>query len=183
MFGGDSEALKRLSFFQRALVGMGRLVAATKDPAAVRKFSKLWMPIGNRVVIIGGSLVGIELADFFSERGRGVTVLEGGAMAPQMAIPRRWRVLHHLRERGVSLLANVEVKEILADGVVFAGKKGEEKTVEADSVILAVGTVPDHELRDKVKAYCPEVHSLGDCREIGYIQGAMADGARIGRDI
>ena len=123
MIGGYSDALKRLSFFQRILVGMGRLVGATRDPAAVRKFSKLWMPMGKRVTIIGGSLVGLELADFFSERNRSVTVLEGGAMAPQMAIPRRWRVLHHLRERGVSLLGNVEVMEILADGVAFTTRK------------------------------------------------------------
>jgi NADPH-dependent 2,4-dienoyl-CoA reductase/sulfur reductase-like enzyme len=183
MIGGDSDALKRLSFFQRTLVSMGRLVGATRDPAVVRKFSKLWMPMGKRVTIIGGSLVGLELADFFSERGRIVTVLESGAMAPQMAIPRRWRVLHQLRERGVSLLGNVDVKEILANGVAFTTRKGEEQTVESDAVILAVGTVPDHDLLDKVKAHCPEVHLLGDCREVGYIQGAMADGARIGRDI
>ncbi len=140
--------------------------------------------MGHRVVILGGSLVGLELADFFSERGRNVTVLEqGSAFAPQMAIPRRWRVLHHLRERGVSLLGDVEVEEIPEHGVAYVTKEGDKKTIEADAVVLAIGTVPDQGLFEKAKALCPEVHLLGDCSEIGYIQGAMADGARIGREI
>jgi hypothetical protein len=67
--------------------------------------------------------------------------------------------------------------------VAIVDKEGGRKTVDADAVILAIGTVPDHDLFDKVKPLCPEVHLLGDCSEIGYIQGAMADGARIGRDI
>jgi len=184
MIGGDSAASKRLSFLQRVLVGGGRLIGATTDPAAVRKYSKLWMPIGNRVAIIGGSLVGLELADFFSERGRSVTVIEeSGAIAPQMSIPRRWRVLHFLRERGVSLLKDVKVEEILENGVAIVEQEGNGKTIDVDAVILAVGTVPDQELFEKVKSVCPEVHLLGDCSEINYIQGAMADGARIGRQI
>jgi len=184
MMGGDSDASKRLSFIQRTLVGGGRLIGATKNPAAVRKFSKLWMPIGKRVIIIGGSLVGLELADFFSERGRSVTILEeSDAIAAQMAIPRRWRVLYFLRERGVSLIKDVKVKEIMEHGVTYVTKEEDEKTVEADSVILAIGTVPDQDLFEKVKSFCPEVHLIGDCSEIGYIQGAMADGARIARDV
>ncbi len=184
MIGGDGDASKRLSFLQRLLIGGGRLIGATKDPAAVRKFSKLWMPVGHRVVILGGSLVGLELADFFSERGRSVTVLEeSDAIAPQMSIPRRWRVLHQLRERGVSFSAGVEVKEILEHAVAFVTKEGDRKTAEADSVILAIGTVPDRDLFEKAKALCPEAYLLGDCNEIGYIQGAMADGARMGRAI
>jgi 2,4-dienoyl-CoA reductase (NADPH2) len=184
MIGGDGDASQRLSFLQRLLIGGGRLIGATKDPAAVRKFSKLWMPVGHRVVILGGSLVGLELADFFSERGRAVTVVEeSDAIAPQMSIPRRWRVLHHLRERGVSFSAGVEIKEILEQGVAFVTKEGDRKTAEADSVILAIGTVPDQDLFEKAKDLCPEIHLIGDCNEIGYIQGAMADGARIGRSV
>ena len=125
-------------------------------------------------------MVGLELADFLSERGRFVTVLEeGGCFATQMAIPRRWRVLYVLRERGVSLLTDVKVKEIMGDAVEFITNGDELKTVEADTVILATGTVPDQDLFDKVKALCPEVHLLGDCNKIGYIKGSLADAVNV----
>ncbi len=184
LMGGDSQVLKKLSFVQRFLVNGGRLMGVSRNPAIVRKLSKLWMPMGNRVVIIGGGLVGVELAEFLVERGRRVTVLEeSGSIAAQMAIPRRWRVLHHLRERGVSLLSGVAVQEILEDRVAYVTKKGDMETVEADSVILASGTVPDQDLFETVSALCPDVRLLGDCNEVAYIEGAMADGARAGNTI
>ena len=38
--------------------------------------SKIWMPLSKNITIIGGDLVGLELAEFLIERGRKVTVLE-----------------------------------------------------------------------------------------------------------
>ncbi|MBW1828937.1 MAG: FAD-dependent oxidoreductase, partial [Deltaproteobacteria bacterium] len=184
LMGGDSQVLKKLSLMQRVLVNGGRLMGVSRNPAIVRKMSKLWMPMGNRVVIMGGGLVGVELAEFLVERGRRVTVLEeSDSIAAQMAIPRRWRVLYHLRERGVSLLSGVTVQEILEDRVAYETKKGDMETVEADSVILASGTVPDQDLFETVSALCPDVRLLGDCNVVAYIEGAMADGARAGNAI
>ena len=142
------------------------------------------MPLGRRVVIIGGGIVGLELAEFLVDRGRTVTVLEEKPFfAPQMAIPRRWRVLHHLRESGVSLIGGIHVKEITEQFVAFVTPDGTRKTVEADAVILAAGTVPNKDLSEDKKGLGIEFHLIGDCNEIGYIQGAMADGARIGNSI
>ena len=44
----------------------------------LRLLSHLWMPIAREVVIIGGGLVGLELAEYLVERRRKVTVLEPG---------------------------------------------------------------------------------------------------------
>ena len=46
---------------------------------ALRFLSKIWMPISKKIVIIGGDLVGLELAEFLVERGRSVVVLEPGS--------------------------------------------------------------------------------------------------------
>ncbi len=184
LMGGDGDSRKKLSFIQRILVGGGRLMGITKDPASVHKLSKLWMPLGKRVVILGGSIVGVELAEFFVDRGRSVTVLEEkDYFASEMAIPRRWRVLHLLRERGVSLIGSVKVKEILEKEVAFVTGEGDERTIKADSVILAVGTVPNQDLFERVKPLVSEVYLLGDSKELGYIEGALADGVRIGKAI
>ncbi|MCP4716410.1 MAG: FAD-dependent oxidoreductase, partial [Deltaproteobacteria bacterium] len=73
--GGGSQ-LKKLSLLQRAVVRGGRILGATQNTQTVRTLSKIWMPLGNTVVIIGGGLVGIEMAEFLTDRGRNVTVVE-----------------------------------------------------------------------------------------------------------
>ncbi len=135
--GGGEAARKKLTLAQRAIVGVGGLVGASDNLALIREVTKRWMPLGRRVAILGGGLVGVELAEFLHERDREVTVIEeSGDLAPEMAMPRRWRILYELREHGVELLCNTRVTAIGAKGIDVVDADGETSTVPADSVIL-----------------------------------------------
>jgi 2,4-dienoyl-CoA reductase (NADPH2) len=175
----------KLSLWQRTLLWASHTFLGLADhPSRVRELSKHWMPIGKRVAVIGGGLVGLELAEFLVKRGRHVTILEEGEwLAPQMAIPRRWRTLHELRERGAVLLSGVHLEAIVEKGVAMTTKDGDAQTIEADHVILAAGVVPNRDLYEAIRARDLEVHLLGDCSELSYIEGSILDGARIGRAI
>jgi 2,4-dienoyl-CoA reductase (NADPH2) len=137
------------------------------------------MPLGRRVVVIGGGLVGAELAEFLSDRGRDVCVLEeGDCLAAEMAPPRRWRVLHRLREAGVQLKTGARVTAIDDAGVHYRDGDGPSSVARADSVILAADTRDDREGAQRFADLAPEVFVIGDCDGLGYIQGAILDGAR-----
>jgi pyruvate/2-oxoglutarate dehydrogenase complex dihydrolipoamide dehydrogenase (E3) component len=141
------------------------------------------MPIGTRVAILGGGLVGIELAEFLTERDRTVTVLEAEqALAPEMALPRRWRALYELREHGVALLTGVQVEAITDDGVVYT-QFGERKTLPVDAVIVASGTRENHALADSLAGCGADVQLIGDCKEVGYLTGAILSAAQVARAI
>ena len=73
-----SSATRKLSIADRFVVRAGRMSGVTASPGRLRRASKHYMPIGSEVVVIGGGLVGIELAEFLLERGRKVLVLEAG---------------------------------------------------------------------------------------------------------
>ena len=45
-----------------------------RNVTVLRFLSKVWMPISKKIIIIGGDLVGLELAEFLIERGRKVKV-------------------------------------------------------------------------------------------------------------
>jgi 2,4-dienoyl-CoA reductase (NADPH2) len=190
--GGDLRALvsevaiagRKLTARQRALVGVGHLLGVSRRTALARALTRRWMPIGKRVVVIGGGLVGVELAEFLCERGREVCVLEEGeTLATEMALPRRWRALHGLRQHGVALLTGVRVEEITGDGVVHTAEDGARGTAPADTVILASGAVENRGLAEALQERGVEVHLLGDCSGVGYIEGAITDAARIARAI
>src|SRR5690606_38242916 len=94
MTGDRAEEIARatLSLAQRAMMKAGSLPGATSGTAATEQVSELWMRLGKRVVIIGGGLVGLELAGFLVERGRQVSVVEPSAdLGRELSIVRRWR--------------------------------------------------------------------------------------------
>jgi 2,4-dienoyl-CoA reductase (NADPH2) len=192
--GGDLRALltgsdqrrarEKLSLPQRALVGLGELLGIADHISLARALTRRWMPVGRRVAIVGGSLVGVELAEFLCERGREVWVLEeGSTLAVEMALPRRWRALHGLRARGVALLTGVSVEEINDEGVVYAAEDGATSIAPVDTVILAAGAGENRSLARALEGLGAEVHLLGDCRDVGYIEGALMDAVCIARAI
>jgi 2,4-dienoyl-CoA reductase (NADPH2) len=183
--GGDvAGAAAKLSFAQRALLKAGQnLLSIGEHPARVRELSKRWMPLGRRVAIVGGGLVGLELAEFLVERGREVTVIESSPFfAAQMAIPRRWRTLHILREHGAQLLADTRVEQFSEAGVEVTTPDG-PRLVEADQILIASGVTPDTDLAESLRDLDCEVHSVGDAQSVGYLEGAMLGGARLGRTL
>ena len=113
LFGSDIHSAKKLSLLQQLILKIGRTSQLLRNISALRFLSKIWMPLSKNIVVIGGDLVGLELAEFLVERGRTVKVLEPSAyLGPNLSIVRRSRFVHMLKERGVDLLTNVMIKEI-----------------------------------------------------------------------
>jgi 2,4-dienoyl-CoA reductase (NADPH2) len=85
--------------------------------------------------------------------------------------------------KGVTLLTGVRYNEVTTDGLVVTTKEEERKIIEADTIVLAVGSIPDRKLYEEIKAKVPEIYSAGDCDEPRTIREAIADGYRIGLEI
>jgi NADPH-dependent 2,4-dienoyl-CoA reductase/sulfur reductase-like enzyme len=140
--------------------------------------------VGDRVVIIGGEVVGCETAEFLAEKGKKVTVTR---RSPEMAlgVGRSLRAffLSRLVEKGVTLLPEINYNEITSDGLVVTTKEGEKKTIKADTVVLAAGAVPDKELYQALRGKVSEVHCIGDCVAPRKILDAITEGFRVGFEI
>ena len=179
----DEIAKRKLSFTQRTLMKAGSLAGVTDSSEALQKLSRVWMPLGKRVTIIGGGLVGLELAEFLIARGRQVCVLESGThLGRELAIVRRWRVLHEIRVHGGELITGASVTAIEGNRVRYQRADGTLGDSLADSVVLAIGAQPDTTLLDELTAAGLPASSIGDCHSIGYIEGAISAGHKAGRE-
>ena len=177
----DEIAQAKLSLTERALFKAGGILKVTDSTQAITQLSKLWMPLGKRVVIVGGGLVGLELAEFLIARDRQVTVLEPSDKAGrELAIVRRWRVLDVVKAHA-QLHLRAQVQRIGAKEVHWTDSEGQAHSSAADSVILATGAQADDSLALALQAAGKPVHRVGDCADIGYIEGAMHQGHAIGR--
>ncbi|MFM7687160.1 MAG: FAD-dependent oxidoreductase [Actinomycetota bacterium] len=133
---------------------------------------------GPRVVVLGSTLVGLEVARVVASAGSAVTVLEPGAHAGQhMAMPRRWSVLRELSRLGAVVVRNASTVAVHADGVTYE-VAGAEHVVAADHVVLTALTAGDCDsaadgLARELSAHGVDVHRIGDAAAFGYIEGAV----------
>jgi 2,4-dienoyl-CoA reductase (NADPH2) len=172
------EGAKLLSWWQKVAVRIGSpLLPYLVTIPNIRRISKIWLPIGKRVVIIGGDIAGVELAEFLADRGRQVTVLEETDFAAEMSIARRWNFMQHLREMDVTLIKGVRYGEITDAGVKYSTKKG-DVVVPADTVVITGGIAANTALYEEIKKKVPQTFIVGDCRELRLIHGSVEDGYR-----
>ncbi|MGE8206747.1 dihydrolipoyl dehydrogenase [Heyndrickxia sp. NPDC080065] len=104
--------------------------------------------IPKKLVIIGGGVIGVELGTAYANFGTEVTILEGsselfaGSFEKQMST----LVSRNLKKKGAEIVTNAMAKgvEENENGVIVKYEaKGEEKTIEADYVLVTVGRRPN----------------------------------------
>jgi len=154
-------------------------------PNTLRWLTKFYLPVGKRVVIIGGSLQGCELGEFLTKRGRQVTIVEKADMLGEgMVDVIQAYLFDWFRRKGVAMIGGVkEYVEITDKGLTIVDKDGETQTLEADTIIPALPLMPDMELYESLKGKVPEVYAAGDCQEPLLIADAIGTGHKVARDM
>ena len=154
-------------------------------PNTLRWLTKFWMPIGKRVVIIGGAIQGCELAEFFVKRGRKVTIVDTAEkLCELMPIRNKIKLLKWLPKKGATLISGVkEYVEITKNGLIIITGEGRRQTIEADTIVTALPLKPNSELYKVLKGRVPEIYNIGDCREPRLIIHAIAEGYSIAKSI
>jgi 2,4-dienoyl-CoA reductase (NADPH2) len=153
-------------------------------PGTLRGLTKLWMPVGKKVVIIGGGIQGCELAEFLVKRNRKVTIVDSAEeLGTDMIQHLRQQLFWWFREKRVELLPGVKPVAITVKGLTILTKQGYNRTIPADSIIPAVPMKPNTKLAEDFRGKVPEIYTVGDCGNPGIIADAVADGWRVGNAI
>ncbi|MFD4179506.1 FAD-dependent oxidoreductase [Rhodococcus sp. NPDC058514] len=170
----------------RALGKLAGLTGITKSATRIRELSSRFLrflPMARNVVVIGGSLVGLELAEFLAERGSRVTLIEEGQqLGVPMAMPRRWTAVKHARQVGVNIHRKATVTRITRKTVEFTAG-GETLTVPASLVVVATGVSAAAPLADSLAAAGVDVRVVGDAGSVDYIEGAMHSAWKVAAEL
>ncbi|TXS96075.1 FAD-dependent oxidoreductase [Parahaliea maris] len=171
---------RKTSGFTRLMTRAGAVTGANKHPWLLRQVSRAWLPLGKNIVVIGAELVGLELAEYLAHRGRNVTVIDSaGRPGAGLYLVRRMRLLHELREEGVVLINRARDIEVGDHRVRYVNYRGQQRSLDADEVIVAQGATGDLSLAEQLQTQGVTVHSIGDCNGVGYIEGAMESAAEL----
>ena len=119
-------------------------------------------PVGPDVVVLGGDLPGLGVAEEAGRRGARVTVLEASdVFGLHLGLPGRWRRVHDLRAAGITLAGGAEVLEVTPEVVRWRDLDGDHETV-AGAVLVTSEAAPDTTLADEVAGRGLDVVAVGD---------------------
>jgi 2,4-dienoyl-CoA reductase-like NADH-dependent reductase (Old Yellow Enzyme family)/thioredoxin reductase len=141
-------------------------------------------PPYRNVVVIGGGATGLELALHLAEYGCKATIVE---MLPKighgMEAMTKKMILKQLKEKNVRILTDTKLSKIEETGVVVVNKDDRKHFLDAEKVVIAIGTRPDVRLYDRIKSLGYEIHQVGDCLEPRNAKEAIYESAVLGRKI
>jgi 2,4-dienoyl-CoA reductase-like NADH-dependent reductase (Old Yellow Enzyme family)/thioredoxin reductase len=141
------------------------------------------------IVIIGGGLIGCEVASYLLDKGvTSITIIEilDDIAADEENISKKV-LIKKLMEKGVRVLLETHVEKIEKERVLIKNKIGECGYIDADLVIIATGYKPDKKLYNKIlktyRYFSSNLFCIGDCSKTGKIYDAIHSGFNQGLKI
>ena len=141
---------------------------------------------GDRVVVVGGGLVGCEMALNLAQKGKKVTILE--ALPKIMAVngpicsANKEMLEELLPFHGVNIICNAKVTGF-KDGAVSYETAGKAEKLDTDSVILSVGYRSADELYHELEFDVADLYLLGDAGKVSNIMYAIWDAFEVANHI
>ncbi|MDR0879677.1 MAG: FAD-dependent oxidoreductase [Clostridioides sp.] len=143
--------------------------------------------VGDEVVIIGAGLVGAELGLSLAQSGKKVSIVEltdqilGGEES--MCFANYDMLKDLLKFNKVEIFTETRADSINEEGLVVLKKDGSKETVNADTIISAIGYKSEHSLFDEIKMSKKELYLVGDSKNVHNIMYAIWDAFEIARNI
>ncbi|HRG32541.1 MAG: NAD(P)/FAD-dependent oxidoreductase [Saprospiraceae bacterium] len=138
----------------------------------------------RRAVIVGGGLIGIELAEMFQSRNIPVSFLVREPQFWSMILPEEESMMisRHILEHGIDLRLNSQLKEINGDeaGNVHSVTLDSGEEIKCDYVGLTAGVSPNIKFIESseletdrgilvdeyLRTNIPDVYAIGDCAQL-----------------
>lgn len=148
-------------------------------------------PSKGKVIIVGGGLLGIELAASLREVNIEVTIVQRiSRLMDRQLDPLGSQLLHEeLTDKGIDIYYNDEIDRFLGNKTLEGVRLKSGLTIKAQAVVIAIGTVPNVELARSSGIECkrgvvvneylltndPLVYAIGEIAEFkGFLYGITA---------
>ena len=142
------------------------------SPGDFRDMGYYWKNLGKNVIIIGGTIEGVGLAEYLAAKCINVSVLDEGDIYGQGPVGPQPQ-----DEQKMKPYSRISYETITETGVTFITKEGEKKTLETDTIIIATSPLPNTELLKAFEGMAPEVYLVGrEDKEPNTIMNAIGNG-------
>lgn len=132
--------------------------------------------LGQKVVILGGGLVGSECAIYLDGLGKDVTIVEMKEdWAADSYFMHKNAMKIYMRDSNIKIHVNTTAKAI-TDKVLLCQTPEGELVIPADNILLAAGMKADRKAAESFYNAAPRVFETGDCIKAGRVVEAVTTG-------
>jgi 2,4-dienoyl-CoA reductase-like NADH-dependent reductase (Old Yellow Enzyme family) len=168
--------IKSLKRGEALIPGLDRIKTFHADRVLEEK-----IPVKGKVVVIGGSHVGIELAEhLMKEADVFITIVEEKWVGRGIERFSRIAVVDRLMRHGVRILEGVKPIRIEDNGLTVRAKTGSEEKIEADYVLIALPEMVEDQIPEWLVQNRWRVLTLDPCRSPSeYVEASEEGGETI----
>jgi 2,4-dienoyl-CoA reductase-like NADH-dependent reductase (Old Yellow Enzyme family)/thioredoxin reductase len=142
---------------------------------------------GQKVLVVGGGLVGAETADYISDQGADVSVIEfKPSIAGDVFLYVRDHLMARLNKKNVQMYPGAKVTEFFDDGVSYEDiSSGEKRELKGfDTVVLAMGAKSYNPYEEQLKNKKDiQLFVIGDARKAGKAMSGIQQAYNIQKEI
>jgi NAD(P)H-nitrite reductase large subunit len=140
-------------------------------------------------IVIGGGLLGLEVAYSLTNRGVQATVIEiSDRLLPRQLDSECSIILQNIvAKKNVTIVMGVKIDSILGDGRVTGVRLASGEVVSADLIVVSIGVRPNSDLakncgiavnravvvNERMETSAPEIYACGDVAEFNGITQAL----------
>ena len=141
--------------------------------------------VGKKVLVVGGGMVGCEVADFLGELGHEVSVIElRDQLGPDVIPEHRKFLMKDFETYHVQGVTGAKVAQFFPDGVSYTLADGTEGRLEGfDNVVLAMGYRNNDTISEEIKKIVAETYVIGDAVKARKALDATAEGLNAALEI
>jgi len=136
--------------------------------------------LGRKILVVGGGGIGAEVADYLSENGKEVTLIE---MREGIALDLVGHLQHflnvRLRAKGVHILTSTKAIRFEKEGLWVEDPQGTKRLGGFDSIVISLGSIPNDELVESLKGKVSEVYVVGDASKPREVMEAVFEGEEV----
>jgi pyruvate/2-oxoglutarate dehydrogenase complex dihydrolipoamide dehydrogenase (E3) component len=137
-------------------------------------------PLGRKILVVGGGGIGAEVADYLSEQGKEVTLVEmREGIALDLVVHLQHFLNKRLSEKGVQILTSTKAIRFEKDGLWVESPEGTRKLGGFDTIVISLGSAPKDELLKALKGKVPEVYLVGDASKPREVMEAVSEGEEV----
>ena len=139
--------------------------------------------LGERVVILGGGLVGCETGIHLGMKGKQVTIVEMRDTLAADVNMFHGMALGQELNKYVTAVTGGTGRAVTDEGLVYTDREGQEHLLPADAVLCAVGMRACTDVMEKLWNVVDEQYVIGDCVKPAQVTQAISDAYYLAKNL
>ena len=140
--------------------------------------------LGDTVIVLGGGLVGCEIAVCLAREGKNVHIVEmRSELCPDANVRYRPLLMAEMAKYNVEVHTDCKCEKVDGNTVICSTPEGEQVAVKGDNILCGLGLVPNTAVVEELRGSAPQFFAIGNCVKPDTITHTVYQGYHAALDI